>query len=238
MKGTRPLTDAEIHKVSEAFGGMYEIRNRSLFLIGISTGGRISELLGLTVGDVWQNGSAVSDILFEKGIVKGKDQSRAVYVNSDGRGAIEKVLGWHRATYGEKVVGGRPLFPSRKGQGAYPMRRQSAHDILKAAFVSAGLNGKLATHSMRKSYAQRLYHRTRDLVMVQNMLGHKSVAVTQAYLGVDYQILRQASEGMSLFSEGVSDLLGTVADDTLLVELARRGYDISPIEKVKGDNRS
>ena len=237
MKGTRPLTDAEIRQVCECFNGIYEIRNRSLFQIGISTGGRISELLALKINDVWQKGSAVSDILFDRSIVKGGEVSRAVPVNGDGRGAIDRLVGWHHSTYGEKVVASRPLFPSRKGKGEQAMRRQSAHDILKAAFDAAGLNGKLATHSMRKSYAQRLYHHTGDIFTVQTVLGHKNVAVTQAYLGVDYTKLRQASESICLFDgEGVENLLVSIADDTLLVELARRGYDISQIEKVKGDN--
>ena len=37
------------------------------------------------------------------------------------------------------------------------MNRRTAHAVLKTAFEDDGLNGKLATHSMRKSFAQRLY---------------------------------------------------------------------------------
>ena len=236
MKGTRPLSDTEIVRVSESFDGRYEIRNRGLFLLGISTGGRISELLGLKIGDVYQQGRAVSDLLFDKSIVKGGEMSRAVYVNSDGRGAIDKLIGWHKSAFASTGAG-RFLFPSRKGGGVAAMRRQTAHDILKSAFSSAGLNGKLATHSMRKSYAQRLYHRTGDIFTVSAVLGHKSIATTQAYLGVDYQTLRAASEGMSVFGvQGeVSSRLGEVSDDTLLVELVRRGYDISLLVKAGGD---
>lgn len=42
MKGTRPLTTEEIIAVSNQFNGTFEIRNRSLFMLGISVGGRIS----------------------------------------------------------------------------------------------------------------------------------------------------------------------------------------------------
>ena len=59
MKGTRPLDNDEIRLVSACFTGAFEARNRSLFLLGVSTGGRISELLGLQIGDVWQNDWAV-----------------------------------------------------------------------------------------------------------------------------------------------------------------------------------
>ena len=71
MKGTRPLDNDEIRRVSASFTGTFEVRNRGLFMLGVSTGGRISELLSLQIGDVYQNGSAVSDLLFEKSIVKG-----------------------------------------------------------------------------------------------------------------------------------------------------------------------
>ena len=55
MKGTRPLDNDEILRVSTCFTGTYEVRNRGLFMLGVSTGGRISELLSLTIGDVYQN---------------------------------------------------------------------------------------------------------------------------------------------------------------------------------------
>ena len=40
MKGTRPLNNDEIRRVSAAFTGTFEVRNRGLFMIGVSTGGR------------------------------------------------------------------------------------------------------------------------------------------------------------------------------------------------------
>ena len=45
MKGTRPLDNNEIRLVSACFTGTFEVRNRGLFMLGVSTGGRISELL-------------------------------------------------------------------------------------------------------------------------------------------------------------------------------------------------
>ena len=48
MKGTRPLDNKEIRLVSVCFDGTFEARNRGLFMLGVSTGGRISELLSLT----------------------------------------------------------------------------------------------------------------------------------------------------------------------------------------------
>ena len=77
MKGTRPLDNDEIRRVAAAFTGTFAVRNRALFMLGVSTGGRSSELLSLTIGDVYQNGKAVSDLLFDKFIVKGGESQES-----------------------------------------------------------------------------------------------------------------------------------------------------------------
>ena len=81
------------------------------------------------------------------------------------------------------------------------MNRQTAHEMLKAAFMTAGLNGKLATHSLRKSFAQRVYEQSGDIYLVQELLGHRNVATTQKYIGVNYATAREAVEGMALAAE-------------------------------------
>ena len=235
MKGTRPLDNNEIRLVSACFSGTYEVRNRGLFLLGVSTGGRISELLSLRIADVYQNGKPVKDLLFDKSIVKGGEVSRAVPVNTDGMRAIEDLVSWHREAY-RTLPKSRPLFPSRNGKGKQRMTRRAAHNILKSAFEDAGLNGHLATHSLRKSFAQRLYEQTGDVFAVQEMLGHKSIATTQKYLGVNYASVRDALQKMSLDSElHESGLLGSsiknTKDETLLLELALRWYDLSSLRE-------
>ena len=235
MKGTRPLDNQEIRQVSAIFDGTFEGRNRALFMLGVSTGGRISELLGLQIGDVYQNRAPVTDLLFDKSIVKGKEHSRAVPVNRDGRQAIDDLIAWHRKEY-RSIAKARPLFPSRNGQGGKRMSRRAAHDVLKTAFEAAGLNGKLASHSLRKSFAQRLYDRTGDIYAVQEMLGHKNIATTQKYLGVNYQNVRQAVEAMAVSTElHISTLLGSsikaTSDEALFLELAMRGYDLTQLKE-------
>ena len=199
MKGTRPLDNSEIRRVSAAFTeNLFEVRNRGLFMLGVSTGGRISEHLSLRVGDVYQNARPVTDLLFDKTIVKGKETSRTVPVNVDGRQAIDDLVNWHRDRYGTPVDANRPLFPSRNKGGRVAMNRQTAHEMLKMAFMAAGLNGKLATHSLRKSFAQRVYEQSGDIYLVQVLLGHRNVTTTQKYLGVNYADARKAVEGIAL----------------------------------------
>ena len=230
MKGTRPLDNDEIRSVSTCFTGTFEIRNRGLFLLGVSTGGRISELLSLSVGDVYQNRKPVTDLLYGKSIVKGGEVSRSVPVNADGRRSIDELVNWHRRHY-RSVASKRPLFPSRHKSGTVPMHRQTAHAILKTAFIEAGLNGHIATHSLRKSFAQRLYDKTGDIYMVQELLGHRNISTTQKYLGVNYADAKAAVELIALMSESdrnhlLYNSLKTIDDETLITELQGRGYNL------------
>ena len=235
MKGTRPLTNDEILKVAECFNGTFAIRNRSLFMLGVSVGGRISELLSLRVNDVWQNGSPVSDLLFSKDIVKGGEVSRAVPMNADARQAVEELIKWYRDGYQSEFESQSvmlPLFPSRNARngGLVAVRRQAADKLLKIAFEAAGLNGKLATHSLRKSFAQRLYEQTNDVFAVQEMLGHKSIATTQDYLGVNYGSVRAALEAMAVSVDGEpknATPIFRATDNELVIEMLKRGYNVS-----------
>ena len=233
MKGTRPLTTEEIIAVSNQFSGTFEIRNHSLFLLGISIGGRISELLALKIGDVWQNRQPVSDLLFKKGAVKGKETSRMVPVNNDGQKAINELINWHIERYGY-LDPKRPLFISR--QGGQPLSRSQAHRILEAAFTKAGLNGKLATHSLRKTFAQRCFDACGDIYQVSELLGHKDVETTKRYIGISYTKLQQTVKAIEVDNNILCKTLHSSSDTS--VELQARGIDINnPIEQMKTERR-
>jgi len=224
LKGCRPLTTQEIISVSEQFTVPYEVRNRALFILGISTGGRIAELLSLKIEDVWQGGQPVSDLLYEKNVVKGKENSRLIPCNSDARQAIRKLIDWQVKQYGS-LDPKRPLFPSRKGNDA--ISTTQGYRVLKDAFSLAGLNGKVATHSMRKTYAQRCA--TGDIYLVAEALGHKAVETTKKYLGVSYDKLRRASEEIELCNRSRLSLHSSLNDSDLILLLAKRGWDISDL---------
>jgi len=52
LKGCRPLTDDEVKLINQSFGGTFAKRNKALFILGVRSGFRISEMLSLKVGDV------------------------------------------------------------------------------------------------------------------------------------------------------------------------------------------
>jgi site-specific recombinase XerD len=236
MKGCRPLDTNEIIKISEQFDGTFEIRNRSLFLLGVSVGGRISELLALRIEDVWQNHQPVSDLLFQKRMVKGRETARMIPVNADGQQAIYELIQWHLKRYFD-LDPQRPLFPSRKFSAA--LSRSQAHRILEKAFRQANLNGKLATHSLRKTFAQRLYDASGDIFLVQELLGHKSVETTQAYLGVSYKKMQQATEAIEIHNRSMKTLhsMTEISTGDFITEMMSRGLDVSSIINQLQDQR-
>ena len=121
------------------------------------------------------------------------------------------------------VTASRPLFPSRTGDSA--LTRKGADDAINKAFETAGLNGKLGTHSLRKSFAQRLYSETGDIFVVKEMLGHKNVDTTQQYIGVNYKSVREALEAIAIArtEDRNTTPIYKASDDMLIAELVRRG---------------
>jgi site-specific recombinase XerD len=187
MKGARALTKEEITNVINSFWGKYEVRDKSLFLIGLYTGARISELISLNVGDVWQHGKVVKTLELRKAITKGK-KTRQVPLNHEARDTIESLIEW-KQSQAESLEPNTPLFVSRKKNGR--ITRIQAHRILQAAYHDNQLTGNITTHSMRKTFATMLA-KNNPLQVVKELLGHSSLAITDKYLSVTEEDLRQA----------------------------------------------
>ena len=100
------------------------------------------------------------------------------------------------------------------------------------------MNGHIATHSLRKSFAQRLYDKTGDIYMVQELLGHRNISTTQKYLGVNYADAKAAVELIALMTESdrnhlLSNSAKMLDDKTLITELQGRGYELKTKQKNK-----
>ena len=179
MKGARPLTDIEILQVSNSFHGRYALRDGALFVLGIKTGLRISELLSLTVGDVLQHGRIVDRVHVQRRHMKRKTEGRTVLLHPQ----VKEALAVWIARLSEWVELRRdtPLFLSRKGQRA--IGRRHAWTILMGRYADNRIGGTLGTHAMRKTFANKVHVLLgRDLVKTQRALGHKNVSSTVSYL--------------------------------------------------------
>jgi integrase len=190
MKGCRPLTDAEVSLVAKSFGGTFAARNRALFIVGHRTGFRISELLSLRVGDVMQHGKILDQIGVQrrhmKGGKAGKTSGRTVKLHPEARAALSvwlEVLKRMRSALAPEL----PVFCSQVKDPTTGLKRavsrEQAWRILKEAFNANELQGKLGTHAMRKTFANRCYDLLKhDLVKTQRAMGHSNINSTVSYL--------------------------------------------------------
>ena len=163
--GCRKLSESE---VSQVLSVLKTSRDQSLFILGIKTGFRISELLSLKVKDVMQNGEILDRVTVHKNNMKGKARSRSVILHPEAKALLKKYL--NEVGYGPE----RDLFVSHKTKEA--LSRIQAYKILKQAYLDAGLTedkGTLATHSMRKTFANKVYENLgRDILKTGKALGH------------------------------------------------------------------
>lgn len=185
---SRPLSKEEIDLVISMFFGKYKWRDRCLFILGINTGFRISELLSLKVKDVLKSEKPLdisNEIRVQRKNMKGKDVSRSCVLNKQAKEAIETYFDKWKRIFGCKIEGRMFLFRSAKKNknGEKVIRRMSANVILKMAYQKAKLEGKLSTHSMRKTFARKIYERSdKDIAKVQAAIGHKNINSTASYI--------------------------------------------------------
>jgi len=180
MTGCKPLTDKEIQGILKAFKGKYATRDKCLFILGLKAGFRISELLSLTVGDVWQFGEAVDAVTVQRKNMKGKHRSRTVPLHIEAKQAIRSwIMELSELGYTDKESF---LFQSQKSLNK-SINRQQAHNILKKIVNNNKIKGKVSTHSMRKTFAASMYDRLGgNIFKVKEAMGHISVNSTVSYL--------------------------------------------------------
>lgn len=189
MKGCRPLTESEIEKVTNFFNkGRYGLRNVALILLGIYTGRRISQLLSVKVEDVYNSKTdKINDrIWFARQHVKGKREGEVVVLHPKVKEAIK--------TWIDSKPDSEFLFSSQKG-GA--ISRIQAHRIIKEAVEVLNLEGKVATHSMRKTFASKMYKGLdNDIYRLQRAMGHTDIKTTVKYLSFQQEDVDNAILGM------------------------------------------
>ena len=194
MAGVRALTNTEIRKINLYFSGRkYGKRNRALFMIGIYTGFRVTELLSLRVRDVLKEGqrSTVADYLtVSRRNMKGKSESRTLPLHTEAKKAIRA---WLSELFGtNRRDRDCFLFRSRKGENT-SISRKSAWRIIREAADACGISGRIGTHSCRKTFAERVRKNLGgDLFKVQHAMGHKNINSTVKYLGCDQKEIENA----------------------------------------------
>jgi len=186
----KALSEAEIESLLAAVVGTDPIalRDRAILEVLYGTGLRISELVGLSLGDVDVAAGLVR--AFGKGskerIVPLGRLARAALEAwlHDGRPAVEPER-WARRGDAEAV-----FLNARGGR----LSRQGAWGIVRRYGDRVGLGHRLTPHVLRHSCATHMLDHGADVRTVQELLGHASVSTTQVYTMVSADRLRTVYE--------------------------------------------
>lgn len=148
----------------------YEKRNKAMLEMLYATGMRISELINLTMSNIYLEDNMVK--VFGKGskerIIPFNDYAKDYLIDYLEFGRNE-LLGIKNSEY--------VFISSRHSK----ITRQAFFKILKKLCEEAGINKNISPHILRHSFATHLLHNGADLRIVQELLGHSDISTTQIY---------------------------------------------------------
>ncbi len=163
-------------------------RNLMLFILGRTTGYRLGDLVGFTIGEIKD---ALDDGYFSIQESKQYEQWKTKLVKKPNKKKPEKrvaLIGKNLEKYLIEYCKGRKgseyAFISNKGQGNEYISQKSFSALLTEVAKKIGLKN-ISGHSLRKTYATKIYEESNNnLEQVRVALNHQSIEETKRYLGI------------------------------------------------------
>lgn len=152
-------------------------RDYCLFVLGINSGLRISDLLNLKIHDVVDDNNLIRDriTIREKKTNKTKDFPLV----SNSQTAIKEYLANRQYDLSD------PLFLSKKQcYGKKPIQRDQAYKIINNVAKEIGINERIGTHTLRKTFGYHAYKAGTSIEYLQKLLNHSSQEITLRYIGI------------------------------------------------------
>ena len=175
-----PMSEADVIAFLDGIkpDSVIAVRDRGMFETLYGGGLRVSELVGLNLGDLNMEEATV--------LVRGKGKRERIC--PIGRTAMDWISLWisYRAP---KQVNEEAIFLNWQGTR---LTTRSVGRSLEQRQAQAGLKNTASPHTFRHSFATHLLDRGADLRSVQELLGHKSLATTQIYTHVSQQRLAES----------------------------------------------
>ena len=156
------------------------VRDRAILELLYATGARVSEVVSLDIDDLVDQTMVR---LFGKG-----SKERIVPVGSYAQRAVEAYLVRVRPVLAKLGKGTPAVFLNQRGSR---LSRQSVWQIISDAADKAKLAAEVSPHTLRHSFATHLLEGGADVRVVQELLGHSSVATTQIYTLITVDALRE-----------------------------------------------
>ena len=181
MATVQPIKNIEdIERIKKSLHG----RDRLLFVFGINSNLRISDILTLKVGDV-RNKTHLT-------IKEDKTEKTKTFKFNK---AIQDAV--HELITTCQVDDQDWLFPSKRNRNN-PLDRIQAYKILKNASDKVGLNINFGTHTMRKTWAYHRYINGASLPELMKALNHSSQRETLRYIGIEQEEMDNLFDSVNL----------------------------------------
>lgn len=157
-------------------------RNKLMFIIGINSSLRVSDLASLKWNFFLNNDLTFKD--FDK-LQPKKTRKSGKFMTFYFNEAVRKIITWYINQYPIEDMNGY-LFKSRKGDKH--LTEIAIGRIIKEASIEVGIEKNVCSHSLRKSFGYHVWHNAQDkekaLVQLMVILRHSSVATTKHYIGI------------------------------------------------------
>ena len=179
MGTTIPIKNQkDIETIKEYYLKKGQYRNYALFVVGINTALRISDLLSLEWEDVFDfNNDVWMKYLDVKEKKTGKQNT--VFLNQSAKEALEL----HKSAI-DSVNGKDKIFCNNRDR-KQAITRTQAYAVIRKACYENGIDGKISCHSLRKTFGYHAWKRNVPEVMLMNIFNHSSFAITRCYLGIE-----------------------------------------------------
>ena len=172
MKLVQPIRDKETINRFKTELMKRDYKYYMMFVVGINTGLRISDILELKVCDVKDK----SHIVINE-IKTGK--AKRFLIN----GALRDTLEGYIEGMGDQEY----LFQSRKGTNK-PITRIQAYRVLNDVADRLGID-EIGTHTLRKTFGYWHYKQHQDVAILQNIFNHSAPSITLKYIGITNDIV-------------------------------------------------
>lgn len=192
MNYVEPIRDRKkIAQIKNLLRGQGRYRDLLLFVVGINTALRISDLLQLQVGHFLDDQGKVRRRFWIKEQKRGKRQE--VTINQSIREALTEYLGEypHVAKEGDNFL----FFNPKTNQ---PIKRGQAWKFITTICHEVGLSGNYGTHSLRKTWGYHARMQGVDLALIMHKLNHESIVYTKRYLGITDDELQAVAQRLNL----------------------------------------
>ena len=177
---SQPIKDLKnIEQMKQYFIDKKEWRNYALFIMGLNTALRISDLLVLKWGDVYyfdQQCFKEHIIVIEK-----KTKKRNVIALNDN---IKRALEKYKGVCSDNLRPEYYIF-SHKNNQYKPIQRNRAYTIIRKAAQSNNLEGIICCHSLRKSFGYHAWRKGVPPAIIMDIYNHSSLETTKRYLSID-----------------------------------------------------